>query len=243
MAGRPGVELAGALGEIANDTLRRDFRSIDPSQARIILVEAMDRVLPPYPPSRSASARRQLERLGVTVRTGTRVVHIDESCVRVVAGETEERIPARTVLWAAGVQVSSFARAVAEATGAETDRAGRVIVGPDLTLPGHPEIFVVGDAAVQPWRKDRPVPGVAQGGIQGGKLRRADAPAPAVGGGDAAVPLLESRGCRGHRPVVGRHRHPVARAVRAAGRVHRLGALAAGSTSRTSSASRTGSSS
>jgi NADH dehydrogenase len=166
--GPTGVELAGALGEIANDTLKRDFRSIDPGQARIILVEAMERVLPPYPPSRSESARRQLERLGVTVRTGTRVVHIDESCVRVSVGDAEEEIPTRTVLWAAGVQVSSFARAVAEATGAETDRAGRIVVGPDLTLPGHPEIFVVGDAAVQPWRKDRPVPGVAQGGIQGG---------------------------------------------------------------------------
>jgi NADH dehydrogenase len=86
-----------------------------------------------------------------------------------MAGDAEERIPARTVLWAAGVQVSSFARAVAEATGAETDRAGRIVVGPDLTVAGHPEIFVVGDAAVQPWRDDRPVPGVAQGGIQGGK--------------------------------------------------------------------------
>jgi NADH dehydrogenase len=167
-AGPTGAELAGALGEIANDTLRRDFRSIDPSHARIVLVEAMDRVLPPYPPDRSASARRQLERLGVTVRTGTKVVGIDDRSVRLVAGETEERLPARTVLWAAGVQVSSFARAVAEATDAKTDRAGRIVVGPDLTLPGHPEIFVVGDAAVQPWKKDRPVPGVAQGGIQGG---------------------------------------------------------------------------
>jgi NADH dehydrogenase len=81
----------------------------------------------------------------------------------------EERIPARTVLWAAGVQVASFARTVAKATGTETDRAGRIPVGPDLTIPGHPEIFVIGDAAIAPWRKDRPVPGVAQGGIQGGK--------------------------------------------------------------------------
>jgi NADH dehydrogenase len=166
--GPTGVELAGALGEIANDTLRRDFRSIDPSHARILLVEAMDRILPPYPPDRSASARRQLERLGVTVRTGTKVVHIDDRSVRVVVGDKEERIPTRTVLWAAGVQVSSFAHAVAEATGAETDRAGRMLVGPDLTIAGHPEIFVVGDAAVMPWKKDRPVPGVAQGGIQGG---------------------------------------------------------------------------
>ncbi|HET9457748.1 MAG TPA: NAD(P)/FAD-dependent oxidoreductase [Candidatus Limnocylindrales bacterium] len=170
--GPTGVELAGALGEIANDTLRRDFRSIDPTQARIVLVEALDRVLPPYPPGRSRSAKGQLERLGVTVRTSTRVVGIDDRSVRLSIGQgesaTEERLPARTVLWAAGVMVSSFARAVAEATGAETDKAGRILVGPDLTIPGHPEIFVVGDAAVQPWKKDRPVPGVAQGGIQGG---------------------------------------------------------------------------
>jgi NADH dehydrogenase len=168
--GPTGVELAGALGEIANDTLRRDFRSINPPDARILLVEALDRVLPPYPPDRSRSAQRQLERLGVTVRTSTRVVHVDDSSVRVAPadGGAEETIPTRTVLWAAGVLASSFARAVASATGAETDRAGRVIVGPDLTVPGHPEIFVVGDAAVQPWKPDRPVPGVAQGGIQGG---------------------------------------------------------------------------
>ncbi len=169
--GPTGVELAGALGEIANDTLRRDFRSIHPPDARIILVEALDRVLPPYPPGRSRSARRQLEKLGVTVRTSTRVVHVDDECVRVTPtdGGAEEEIPTRTVLWAAGVLASRFARKVAEATGAETDRSGRVVVGRDLTIAGHPEIFVVGDAAVQPWKKDRPVPGVAQGGIQGGR--------------------------------------------------------------------------
>jgi len=167
--GPTGVELAGALGEISNDTLKRDFRSIHPPDARIILVEALDRVLPPYPPDRSASARRQLERLGVDVRTGTRVVHIDERCVRVQVGDSEDEIPARTILWAAGVQASSFARAVATATGAETDRAGRIVVGRDLTIPGHPEIFAIGDDAVQPWKKDRPVPGVAQGAIQPGQ--------------------------------------------------------------------------
>jgi NADH:quinone reductase (non-electrogenic) len=171
--GPTGVELAGALGEISNDTLKRDFRSIHPPDARIILVEALDRVLPPYPPDRSASAKRQLERLGVEVRTGTRVVHIDERCVRVRVGDGdgdgEEEIPARTVLWAAGVQASSFARAVAAATGAETDRAGRVVVGRDLRIPGHPEIYAIGDDAVQPWKKDRPVPGVAQGAIQPGQ--------------------------------------------------------------------------
>ncbi|MEW5990941.1 MAG: NAD(P)/FAD-dependent oxidoreductase [Chloroflexota bacterium] len=170
--GPTGVELAGALGEIANDTLRNDFRSIDPRDATILLVEAMDRVLPTYPVDRSASARRQLERLGVTVRTATRVTDIDEDRVTVAptAGGDEETIPARTVLWAAGVLASSFGRKVAAALGAETDKAGRIIVDDHLTIPGHPEVFVVGDAAIQPWKAGRPVPGVAQGGIQGGKF-------------------------------------------------------------------------
>jgi len=167
--GPTGVELAGALGEIAHDTLKRDFRAIRPGEARIILVEAMDRILPPYPPDRSRSAQRQLERLGVEVRTRTRVVDIDDRMVKVtMPDDTTHEVPARTVLWAAGVQASSFARVVATAIGAETDRAGRVVVGPDLTIPGHPEIFVVGDAAVQPWKEGRPVPGVAQGAIQSG---------------------------------------------------------------------------
>jgi NADH:ubiquinone reductase (H+-translocating) len=166
--GPTGVELAGALGEIARQSLKHDFRSIHPEDARIVLVEAMDRVLPPYPPDRSASAQRQLERLGVTVRTSTRVIDIDERHVRVVSAAGEESIPARTVLWAAGVTASTFARTVAKAAGAETDRAGRVLVGPDLTLPGHPEVFIVGDAAVEPWKDTKPTPGVAQGAIQGG---------------------------------------------------------------------------
>jgi NADH dehydrogenase len=172
--GPTGVELAGALGEIANDTLRNDFRSIDPRDARIVLVEAMDRILPPYPADRSASAKRQLERLGVTVRTKTRVTDIGEGFVKVAGPDGgEETIPARTVLWAAGVLASAFGRAVAAALGAETDKAGRILVGPDLTVPGHPEVLVIGDAAVQPWKKDKPVPGVAQGGIQGGKYAAA----------------------------------------------------------------------
>jgi NADH dehydrogenase len=168
--GPTGVELAGALGEIARDTVRRDFRSIDTAAARILLVEAMDRVLPTYPADRSASARRQLERLGATVRTDTRVVGLDSHSVTVEMPDgATERIPARTVLWAAGILVSPFVSAVATATGAPTDRNGRIIVGPDLTVPGHPEILAIGDAAVQPWKRDRAVPGVAQGGIQGGR--------------------------------------------------------------------------
>jgi NADH dehydrogenase len=163
------VELAGSLGEIARDTLKRDFRSIHSPDARIVLVEALDRVLPPYPPDRSASARKQLEGLGVEVRTGTRVVAMDEHTVTVETQDGEEVIRARTRLWAAGVQASTFVRTVATATGAGTDRAGRIIVNPDLTVPGHPEILALGDAAVQPWKDGRPVPGVAQGAIQAGK--------------------------------------------------------------------------
>jgi NADH dehydrogenase len=180
--GPTGVELAGALGEIAKDTLKRDFRSIDPTAARIVLVEALDRILPGYPADRSRSATRQLRRLGVHVRTGTRVTDITERQVTVEvvpakgggdATPRVEHIPTRTVLWGAGVQASSFARVVAAATGAETDKAGRVKVGPDLTIPGHPEIMVIGDAAIQPWKPDRPVPGVAQGGIQAGRYAAA----------------------------------------------------------------------
>lgn len=168
--GPTGVELAGSIGEIARDTLRRDFRSIDTRSARINLVEAMPRILPTYPADRSASAQRQLQRLGATVRTATRVVDIDAQSVTVEQADgSRQRIPARTVLWAAGILASSFVTAVAKATDAPTDRSGRIVVNPDLTLPGHPEIFAVGDSAVQPWKKDRPVPGVAQGGIQGGR--------------------------------------------------------------------------
>jgi len=167
--GPTGVELAGALGEIARDTLRRDFRSIDTADARILLVEGMDRVLQAYPPDRSASAARQLKRLGVTVRTGTKVVSVEERSVVVETRDGQsERIAAGTILWAAGVLASSFARVVADATAAPTDRSGRIQVGPDLTVPGHREIFVVGDAALQPWKATKPVPGVAQGAIQSG---------------------------------------------------------------------------
>ena len=224
--GPTGAELAGALGEIAKDTLKRDFRSIDPTQSRIILVEAMERVLPPYPKDRSASARRQLERLGVTVRTDTKVVGIDDRSVRLEVNGKEETLPARTVLWAAGVQASSFARVVAQATGAEADRNGRIVVGPDLSIPGHPEIFVVGDVASRLRRDGRPVPGVAQGAIQGGSyaagaiLRRLD--------GEKTKPFQYSN--RGEVAIIGRLSGvtdiPLARALRPPERLHRLAALA-----------------
>jgi NADH dehydrogenase len=167
--GPTGVELAGALAEIARDTLRRDFRSIHPENAAILLVELLPRVLSTYPEDRSTSARRQLERLGVQVLTETRVTDVDGHGVAIEKDGKADRVPARTVLWAAGVTASSFARTVASRAGSETDKAGRVLVGPNLTLPGHSEIFVIGDAAVMPWHDGKPVPGVAQGAIQSGK--------------------------------------------------------------------------
>jgi NADH:ubiquinone reductase (H+-translocating) len=167
--GPTGVELAGALGEIANDTLHKDFRRIHPPDSRILLVEALDVILPTYPEKLSRSAAKQLERLGVTVSTGTKVTGIDEHGVMVAHKDGgEERIPARTVLWAAGVQAASFGRVVADATRIEPDRAGRIEVAGDLTIPGHPEIFVVGDLAIAKRQDGRPVPGVAPAAIQEG---------------------------------------------------------------------------
>jgi NADH dehydrogenase len=167
--GPTGAELAGALGEIANDTLRRDFRKIDPSDARIILVEGADRVLPVYPQKLSASARTMIERLGVTVRTSAMVTDVSKESVTIREGDKTETIPTRTVLWAAGVLGSPLGRIVAQQTGATIDKAGRVSVEPDLTAPGHPEIFVIGDLANFLHQTGKPLPGVAQSAIQEGR--------------------------------------------------------------------------
>ncbi len=161
-AGPTGVEMAGQIGELARDTLRRDFRNIDPRTARILLVEAVDRVLPGFPAKLSAKAARSLEKLGVTVLTGRSVVGMDDAGVTVDG----ERIETRTVIWAAGVTASSLATKLGELTGAERDRAGRVAVAPDLTLPGHPEVFALGDMV----RVDGTVlPGVAPVAMQQGR--------------------------------------------------------------------------
>jgi NADH:ubiquinone reductase (H+-translocating) len=167
--GPTGAELAGALGEIANDTLRRDFRNINPADARIILVEGADRVLPAYPPQLSASARKMIERLGVTVHTGATVTDVTKESVTVREGDKIEAIPTRTILWAAGVLGSPLGRIVAQETGATIDTAGRVSVDPDLTVPGHPEIFVIGDLANFVHQTGKPLPGVAQPAIQEGR--------------------------------------------------------------------------
>ncbi len=157
-AGPTGVELAGALAEIAIHALgKEEFNFVDPATARVILVEGTERVLPPYPESLSTSARRQLEELGVEVKTAALVAEIDDQGVTLASGE---RIEAGNVLWAAGVQASELGTML----GVEVDRAGRVIVEPDLSVPGHPKVFVVGDLAFVPG-----VPGVAPAAMQMGR--------------------------------------------------------------------------
>jgi len=166
--GPTGVELAGALGEIANDTLRRDFRHINPAESRILLVEGEDRVLPSFPPDLSRKAERQLIALGVRPRMGARVTEIDaEGVTFETAGQTSY-VATRTVLWAAGVRASSLGRKLAERTGASLDRAGRVLVEPDLSVPGHPEIHVIGDLASLN-RDGKPLPGLAPVAMQQGR--------------------------------------------------------------------------
>jgi len=160
-AGPTGVELAGALGEIANDTLRHDFRRINPREAAILLVEGADRVLPTFPPDLSAKAERALRQLGVRTRTGIQVTDLDAGGATVRQGDMVERIHARTVLWGAGVEASELGKILAERAGAPLDRCGRVIVQPDLTVPGHSEIFVIGDLANFSHQTGEPLPGVA----------------------------------------------------------------------------------
>lgn len=167
--GPTGVELAGALGEIANDTLRHDFRHIDPREAQITLVEGEPRVLPTFPPDLSEKAERQLIQLGVRARTGSRVTEIADDHVIVEAAGKQERIDTRTVLWAAGVRASSLGRVLAERAGAALDKAGRVMVEADLSIAGHPEIRVIGDLACFTHQNGKPLPGVAPVAMQQGR--------------------------------------------------------------------------
>jgi NADH:ubiquinone reductase (H+-translocating) len=167
--GPTGVELAGALGEIANDTLKHDFRNIDPSKARILLIEGSDRILPSYPPELAYHAEMFLNKLGVTVRNQALVTDIKLRLVTVKHGNTLETVPCRTVIWAAGVQASSLGKVIAQATGAKLDRSGRVLVEPDLTVRGHPEIFVIGDLANYGHQTGNPLPGTAPVAIQQGR--------------------------------------------------------------------------
>ena len=159
--GPTGVELAGAIAEIAYKTMKKDFQEIDTRKSRILLIEGMNRILPPYAEDLSQKAQESLEELGVEVLTSRMVTNIDNNTLTIRHGEEEETIKARTILWAAGVKASGLSKVISDRTGAETDRAGRIIVEPDLSVKDHPSIFVVGDLANYPHQGDRPLPGIA----------------------------------------------------------------------------------
>ena len=167
--GPTGVELAGAMGEIANDTLRNDFRHIDPADAQIQLIEGDARMLPAFPPDLSAKAEKQLIALKVRPRTDVRVTNVDANGVTIHTSAGDQRIATHTVLWAAGVKASPLGKLLADRTGVAIDRAGRVIMQPDLTVPGHPEIYVVGDLASYSHQGAKPLPGVAPVAMQQGR--------------------------------------------------------------------------
>jgi NADH dehydrogenase len=166
--GPTGVELAGAVGELSRHTLRDNFRIIRPENARIILVECADRVLPVYPSELSAKAALALERIGVTVRTSTVVTAIHVDGVVLQSGDKIEEIATHTVLWGAGVEASPLAKLLAGATAAGIDGAGRIIVEPDLSLPGRSEVFAIGDMTSFAHQTGKPLPGVAQVAMQQG---------------------------------------------------------------------------
>ncbi|HXW00727.1 MAG TPA: NAD(P)/FAD-dependent oxidoreductase [Anaerolineae bacterium] len=167
--GPTGVELAGALAELAHKTLKDDFRRINPTDAKILLLEGVDRVLPPYPPELSAKAEQALIRLGVTVQTQTTVTDIQDGLITLRRGDgPSEQIQTRTVLWAAGMKASVLGQILAERGGTMLDRAGRVIVEPDLSVAGQPNIFVIGDLANFSHQDEKPLPGVAQVAMQQG---------------------------------------------------------------------------
>ncbi|QSJ15339.1 NAD(P)/FAD-dependent oxidoreductase [Nostoc sp. UHCC 0702] len=167
--GPTGVELAGAIAELAYQTLKEDFRNIDTSETRILLLEGMDRILPPFAPELSQAAEDSLKQLGVVVQTKTLVTNIDNDIVTIKQGDAVREIAAKTILWAAGVKASPMGRVLAERTGVECDRAGRIIVEPDLSIKGHANIFVIGDLANFSHQNGKPLPGVAPVATQQGE--------------------------------------------------------------------------
>ena len=168
--GPTGVELAGAIAELAFHTLKHDFQNIDTTETQILLVEGLDRVLPPYAPDLSAAATTSLQRLGVTVKTKTKVTDIQGHRVTLSQdGQPAEQVTARTILWAAGVKASELGQVLADRTQATLDRAGRVMVEPDLSIPGYPNVFVVGDLAHFADQDGKPLPGIAPVAMQEGQ--------------------------------------------------------------------------
>src|SRR5260370_5173710 len=202
-AGPTGVELAGAIGEIARQTLRHDFRSIHPEQARIILLDGLPRVLMPFQEDVGRRAQQSLERLGVEIQTGTMVKEVDRDGLTVDRAGRQDRIAAHTVLWGGGVTMSPAAKTIAARTHAQTDKAGRIKVQDDLTIPEHPDIYVVGDLAALNDADGKPLPGVAQVAMQQGayaaraigrKIRSDEQPLPAFAYFDKGTMAVIGRG-------------------------------------------------
>ena len=168
-AGPTGVELAGALVELARGTLKNNFRNINPAEAKILLIEGLDRVLPTYPPDLSAKAETKLKKLGVDVRTNTMVTDIKGDSATVRSSDHIEKFNARTILWTAGVKASFMGEVLERRTGATLDRGGKVLVEPDLTIQGHQNIFVIGDLANFSHQDGKPLPGTAPVAMQQGE--------------------------------------------------------------------------
>jgi NADH dehydrogenase len=164
--GPTGVEVAGQLAILSRHAMKRQFRRIDPSAVRVILLDAGERVVPAFSEKLSAKAARELASLGVTVRESSRVTSIEADGVTIEGAEGEERIAAKTVIWAAGVHAAELTEVLARATGASTDKGGRIEINPDLTVPGHPEISAIGDMASLAGPNGRPLPGLATVAIQ-----------------------------------------------------------------------------
>jgi NADH dehydrogenase len=167
-AGPTGVELAGAIAEIARQTLKNDFRSIHPEEAQIILLDGAPRVLMPFPEDLAEKAARSLVKLGVTVKYGAMVVDVNKEGLTIEVDKHAHYIGARTVIWAGGITASPLGQVLACRTNAQTDKGGRVKVKPDLTIPNYPDIYVIGDLACAANRNGKPVPGLAQVAMQGG---------------------------------------------------------------------------
>lgn len=167
--GATGVELAGALGELVHHSMQHNFRQINPDQVEILLVEGQERLLPNYPAGLSLYTERKLADLGVNVRKNTRVIDIQPGSIQMQNGDQIEEYACRTVLWAAGIQASGMGAILADHTGCELDQFGRIYVEPDLSLPGHPDIFIIGDLAHFPHQTGEPLPGIAPVAMQQGR--------------------------------------------------------------------------
>jgi NADH:ubiquinone reductase (H+-translocating) len=199
--GPTGVELAGAIAELAYSTLKKDFRNIDTAEAKIVLVEGLDRVLPPYAPELSAKAEESLVKLGVKVQTKALVTNIEDNVVTIRQGDQTENLAARTVLWAAGVKASPVGQILADHTGVELDRVGRVMVESDLSIKGYPQIFVIGDLANFRKPEGTSLAGVAPVATQEGKYVAELISKRLVGG---TLPAFEYSDA-GSLSVIGRH--------------------------------------